>query len=244
MIERSQAIGDDDTRDVVDLLVDQIEFCDVLLLNKCDLIEQRELAQLEAVLRKLQPRAKLIKTTRGQVDPAEILNTGLFDFDEASRSAGWLKELEKPEHVPETEEYGITSFVYERAKPFHPERLMKWMEHWPEEVVRAKGIMWIASRNDVGQSISQAGPSIQFGLSGYWIATLPPEEQEIYLHEDPELSRTWSPEYGDRINQVVFIGIDMHQDQLTAALDDCLLTDSEMKQDWTRFKDKLPGANA
>lgn len=240
LIERSQAIGDDDTRDVVDLLIDQIEFCDVLLLNKSDMIEKTDLAQLEAVLRKLQPRAKLIKTVKGQVDPAEILNTGLFDFDEASRSAGWLKEMEKSVHVPETEEYGISSFVYERVKPFHPERLMKWMENWPETVVRAKGIMWVASRNDVGQSISQAGPSIQFGPSGYWIATLPKEEQEFYFQEDPELSRLWSPEYGDRINKVVFIGIGMHREQLTATLDDCLLTDSEMKQDWRRFKDKLP----
>lgn len=240
LIERSQAIGDDDTRDVVDLLIDQIEFCDVLLLNKCDMIEESELAQLEAVLRKLQPRAKLIKTVKGQVEPAEILNTGLFDFDEASRSAGWLKEMEKPVHVPETEEYGISSFVYERVKPFHPERLMKWMENWPETVVRAKGIMWVASRNDVGQSISQAGPSIQFGPSGYWIATLPPEEQELYFQEDPELRITWSPEYGDRINKVVFIGIEMNREQLTAALDDCLLTDSEIKQDWKRFNDNLP----
>lgn len=242
LLERSQAIGDEDSRDVVDLLIDQIEFCDVLLLNKCDMIEKNELAQLEAVLRKLQPRAKLIKTVKGQVDPAEILNTGLFDFDEASQSAGWLKETQKPVHTPETEEYGISSFVYERVRPFHPERLMNWMENWPVEVVRAKGIMWVASRNDIGQSISQAGPSIQFGPSGYWIATLPPEEQEPYFQEDPELKKSWSPEYGDRINKVVFIGIGIVREQLISSLDDCLLTDSEMKRDWNRFKDTLPNA--
>ncbi|MFC5406121.1 GTP-binding protein [Cohnella soli] len=244
LLERSQAIGDGDTRDVVDLLIDQIEFCDVLLLNKCDLIESGDLAQLEAIVRKLQPRAKLIRTVMGQVDPAEILNTGLFNFDEASQSAGWLKEIQQPIHTPETEEYGISSFVYERAKPFHPERLMTWMKRWPVEIVRAKGIMWVASRNDIGQSISQAGPSVQFGPSGYWIATLPPEERDFYFREDPDLNKTWSPEYGDRINKVVFIGIDMNRDQLIASLDDCLLTESEMKQDWTRFKDKLPNASA
>ncbi|MFD0669908.1 GTP-binding protein [Cohnella sp. GCM10027633] len=242
LLERSQAIGDDDTRDVVDLLIDQIEFCDVLLLNKCDMIAEDELLQLEAMLRKLQPRAKLLRTVGGQVDPAEILNTGLFDFDEASRSAGWLKELEKPVHTPETEEYGIASFVYERAIPFHPGRLMAWMEDWPEEIVRAKGIMWVASRNDVGQRISQAGPSVQFGPAGYWVATLPPEERESYLEEDPELRKSWSPDHGDRINKVVYIGIGMDRERLVASLDDCLLTDAEMQQDWGGFKDELPNA--
>lgn len=242
LLDRSQAVGEEDTRDVVDLLVDQIEFCDVLLLNKCDMIGEDELGRLEAVLRKLQPRAKLIRAVNGQVDPADILNTGLFDFDQASRSAGWLKELEKPVHTPETEEYGIASFVYERVKPFHPGRLKKWMERWPEEVVRAKGIVWIASRNDIGQNLSQAGPSIQFGPAGYWVATLSPEDREYYLREEPELRRTWSPEFGDRINKVVFIGIGMDQEALTRSLDGCLLTDDEMKRDWTTFKDALPNA--
>ncbi|CAM3084662.1 GTP-binding protein [Paenibacillus lupini] len=240
LLARSQAVGEDDTREVADLLIDQIEFCDVLLLNKCDMIDPDELGQLEAVIRKLQPRAKLIKTVKGQVDPVEILNTGLFNFDEASQSAGWLKELDKPVHTPETEEYGIASFVYERSRPFHPSRLMKWFKDWPIEVVRAKGIMWIATRNDIGHSISQAGPSIQFGPSGYWIAALPPDEQKLYLQEEPELLAGWSPEFGDRINKVVFIGIQMDQERMTACLDDCLLTDSEMKRDWNSFRDPLP----
>ncbi|MBP3962964.1 GTP-binding protein [Paenibacillus lignilyticus] len=242
LLERNEAVGEDDTRDVVDLLIDQIEFCDVLLLNKCDMINRSELVQLEAVLRKLQTRAKLIKIVNGKVLPAEILNTGLFNFDEASQSAGWLKEMEKSVHKPETEEYGISSFVYERVRPFHPGRLMKWMQNWPVEVVRTKGIMWVASRNDVGQSISQAGPSIHFGPSGYWVAALPPEEQAYYLQEDPLLSSIWSKEFGDRINKVVFIGIEMDREKLTSALDDCLLTDSEMKRDWNLFDDTLPNA--
>ncbi|MBB6633337.1 GTP-binding protein [Cohnella thailandensis] len=240
LLQRNQAVGEDDSRDVVDLLIDQIEFCDVLLLNKCDMLENDELNQLEAVLRKLQPRAKLIRTVKGEVAPAEILNTGLFSFEEASRSAGWQKELEKPVHVPETEEYGISSFVFERARPFHPSRLMDWMENWPAEVVRAKGIMWVATRNDMGHSISQAGPSIQFGPSGYWLAALPEEEQEAYLRDDPELGKNWSEPFGDRINKVVFIGIDLDTEQLTASLDACLLTDAEMRSDWSRFTDPLP----
>ncbi|MFC5700243.1 GTP-binding protein [Cohnella faecalis] len=240
LLERNQAVGEDDTREVVDLLIDQIEFCDVLLLNKCDLIDEEELAQLEGVLRKLQPRAKIVRTVRGKVDPADLLNTGLFDFDEASQSAGWIRELEKPTHTPETEEYGISSFVYERIKPFHPGRLMEWLEEWPVEIVRAKGTMWVASRNDMGQSLSQAGPSIQFGPSGYWVAALPQEERELYLQEDPELVGIWSPEFGDRINKVVFIGIEMDRERIAASLDDCLLDDAEMKMDWTEFIDELP----
>ena len=242
LLERSQAVGEDDTREVVDLLIDQIEFCDVLLLNKCDMVGDDELNELESVLRKLQPRAKLIRIQNGQVDPLEILNTGLFDFDEASASAGWMKEMEKPVHTPETEEYGITSFVYERIRPFHPERLMNWMNEWPEEVVRAKGIMWLATRNRLGQSISQAGPSISFGPSGYWVAALSEEERNAYLQEDPELASNWHPTYGDRINKVVFIGIDMNRQEITKNLDDCLLTKEEMMQDWSQFVDILPNS--
>ncbi len=147
LLERNQAAGEDDGRNVVDLLVSQIEFCDVLILNKCDRVTDDELAVLEAVLRKLQPRARLIRAVHDRIDPADILNTGLFHYEKASRSAGWIKELEKPVHTPETEEYGISSFVYERARPFHPERLMRWMEAWPAEIVRAKGILWLATRS-------------------------------------------------------------------------------------------------
>jgi G3E family GTPase len=242
LLDRAQAVGEDDTREVVDLLIDQIEFCDVLLLNKCDLVDKDELEELEGVLRKLQPRAKLIRTEQGKVEPSDILNTGLFNFEEASASAGWIKEMENPVHTPETEEYGITSFVYERVKPFHPQRLMQWMEDWPAEVVRAKGIMWLASRNEFGQSLSQAGPSIQFGPSGYWIAALPEEERKAMLSEDPELVQNWDERYGDRINKVVFIGIEMDRAHLISSLDECLLTEEEMTQDWSLFPDDLPNA--
>ncbi|WP_159881805.1 GTP-binding protein [Paenibacillus puerhi] len=242
LLERGEAVGGDDTRDVVDLLIDQIEFCDVLVLNKCDLVEAGELDELEAVLRKLQPRAKLIRAEKGAVEPSDILNTGLFDFDAASASAGWIKEMEKAEHTPETEEYGIASFVYERIKPFHPQRLMEWMEAWPAEIVRAKGMVWLASRSDMGQSLSQAGPSIQFGPAGYWVAALPEAERTSTLLEDPELAKAWHPLHGDRINKIVLIGIGMDQEALIAELDGCLLTEEEMRQDWSRFPDPFPRA--
>jgi len=244
LLERSQAIGEDDAREVVDLLIDQIEFCDVLVLNKCDLVDEDELLELEGVLGKLQPRAKIIRTEHGRVEPSEILNTGLFDFEEASASTGWIKEMEKPVHTPETEEYGISSFVYERRKPFHPGRLMQWMEQWPAEVVRTKGTVWLATRDLFGQSLSQAGPSIQFGPSGYWIAALPDEERMTVLQEEPELAAGWHSLYGDRINKLVFIGIGIDRANLTASLDACLLTDDEMNRDWNGFPDELPNVVA
>ncbi|AJY76240.1 GTP-binding protein [Paenibacillus beijingensis] len=244
LLDRNQAAGSDDIREVVDLLIDQIEFCDVLILNKCDMVETDELDELEGVLRKLQPRAKFIRSERGKVDPAAILNTGLFNFDEASTSAGWIKELENPVHTPETDEYGISSFVYERVKPFHPERLMKWMEDWPVDIVRAKGTMWLATRNDMGQSFSQAGPSIQLGPAGYWVAALPEDERKFYLQDEPELARAWDAVYGDRINKVVLIGIDMNRNEIESTLDQCLLTDDEMRMDWSRFADPFPKAIA
>lgn len=242
LLDRKQATGDGDTRDVVDLLIDQIEFCDVLLLNKCDLVEPADLDRLERVLRTLQPRARIKRTVHGNIRPAEILNTGLFDFEEASRSAGWIRELENPVHTPETEEYGIGSFVYERKRPFHPERLMHWMADWPAEVVRTKGIVWLSSRNDMAQTLSQAGPSVQFGPAGRWLAALEEDEREHVFREDPEARNDWDAVFGDRGNRIVLIGIDMDREELIAELDDCLLTDEEMRSDWTRFADPFPGS--
>ncbi|MFE5321750.1 GTP-binding protein [Paenibacillus sp. NPDC056579] len=244
LLERQQATGEDDTRDVVDLLISQIEFCDVLLLNKCDMVGAEELGELEQVLRKLQPRAKLIRTTYGKVDPKSILNTGLFNFDEASTSAGWMQELQKEDHTPETEEYGISSFVYERRRPFHPERLTEWMVEWPEEVVRAKGMLWLASRNQLAQNLSQAGPSIQIGPAGYWVAALPDAEKEAVLAEEPELKEDWDPVYGDRVTKLVFIGMGMNKEELIAGLDHCLLTGEEMQLDWNQLADELPGSTS
>ncbi|MFD0713472.1 GTP-binding protein [Paenibacillus sp. GCM10027626] len=240
LLRRQQAISEEDTRDVVDLLIDQIEFCDVLVLNKCDLVTEDELLKLENVLRKLQPRAKLIRASHGQVDPAEILNVGLFNFEEASQAAGWIQELSNGAHTPETEEYGIASFVYERSLPFHPERLMNWMAEWPAEIVRAKGIMWLASRNDMAQSISQAGPSVQIGPAGYWAAALSEEEQQMICETEPGMAEVLRSKYGDRVNKIVFIGLDMDKAAIIAGLDACLLDGQEMFANWNLFKDELP----
>ncbi|MDG0790006.1 GTP-binding protein [Cohnella ginsengisoli] len=240
LLERSQAAGDDDIREVSDLLIDQIEFCDVLLLNKCDMLDADSLDELEKVLRALQPTARFIRATDGRVEPAAILNTGLFDFERASQSAGWIRELEKTHHTPETEEYGISTFVYERGLPFHPARLMTWMSEWPPAVVRAKGTLWLATRHAVAHSFSQAGPSIQIGPAGWWIAALPDREREQVLREDPQLAQGWHTEYGDRVNRLVMIGIEMDRRALEDALDGCLLTNEELDADWRLFDDPFP----
>jgi len=240
LTDRKQAVGEGDNRDVVDLLIDQIEFCDVLVLNKCDRVSEQELDNLEKVLRALQPRARFIRASYGRISPSDILNTDLFDFDEASRSAGWIREMEAESHTPETEEYGISSFVYERQRPFHPERLMAWMSDWPEEVVRAKGIVWLATRHRMAQSLSQAGPSIQFGPAGLWVAELPEGEQAALLSEHADLAAKWDPDYGDRSTKLVLIGLDLDRAELSASLDRCLLTEAEMGMDWTAFADGFP----
>lgn len=240
LLDRKEALGEEDTRDIVDLLIDQIEFCDIMVLNKCDLVAESEMDQLEQLLKKLQPSAKIIRTSHGKVDPKEILHTGLFDFSRASQSAGWLQELQKGIHTPETDEYGISSFVYRCRKPFHPERVMNYFNNWPESVVRAKGMIWIASRNETAFSFSQAGSSIQVGLMGYWVDTLPKEDQEAIFQEQPEVKEMWHEEYGDRLNELVLIGIDMDEDGLIQDLDGLLLTDEEMELDWATFYDPLP----
>jgi G3E family GTPase len=239
LLDRQQAVGEDDEREVVDLLIDQIEFCDVLILNKCDMVSEEELNRLEGVLRKLQPRAKLIRATHGQVDPKEILNTGLFDLEAASQSAGWIQELQKEEHTPETEEYGISSFVYRRQLPFHPARLFQWLQDFPADVVRAKGIVWVATR-DVAVSLSQAGPSIHLGAAGHWIAELSEEEREQVFLEEPEWKEDWHPLWGDRKTELVLIGVEMDKEAVTAALDRCLLTEEELTNDWSTLDDPLP----
>ncbi|WP_374719872.1 GTP-binding protein [Parageobacillus toebii] len=239
LLDRKQAVDETDTREVVDLLIDQIEFANVILLNKVDLISPEDAKKLEGVLKKLNPEAKIIQTTFGQVPLDEILNTHLFEFEKASQAAGWIKELNE-EHTPETEEYGISSFVYRRRRPFHPERFMNWLENWPVEIVRAKGFFWLASRNDMCGLLSQAGTSIMIQGAGEWVAVYPETERQQILKEDPELLAKWDETYGDRMTELVFIGIDMNRQEIETSLDKCLLTDEEMKQDWETFLDPLP----
>jgi G3E family GTPase len=239
LIDRKQATDENDTREVVDLLIDQIEFANVIVLNKIDLVEENTVRELKAVIQKLNPEAKIIEVAYARVDLNELLNTHLFDFEKASQSAGWIKELNE-EHTPETEEYGISSFVYRRRRPFHPERWMKWLEDWPVEVVRAKGFFWLATRNDIAGLLSQAGPSISIEAAGEWVAVYPEEEREAIFKEEPELLEKWDSTFGDRMTEIVMIGVDMNREAIEQSLDQCLLTDEEMEQDWSLWEDPLP----
>lgn len=240
--DRNQEAVEGDTRGVVHLLTDQVEFCDVLIINKCDMVSESELIKLETALRGLQPRAKIIRTSHGKVDPKEILNTHLFNFEIASQSAGWIQELQKEQHTPETEEYGITSFVYTRKTPFHPLRLLKLLGNWPKEVVRSKGIMWVATRNNMAISFSQAGVSRQLSPAGLWVAALSDDERRVYFgseHEFPK-SPDWDDKWGDRVTKLVFIGVGLDKEKITRSLDNALLTSAEMDSNWRLLKDPLP----
>jgi G3E family GTPase len=216
LLDRKEAATHDDVREIADLLIDQIEFANVLILNKADLVDEETIGELKAVLKSLNPDAKIIVTVNANLALNEVLNTGLFDFETSSQGAGWIKELNE-EHVPETEEYGIASFVYRSQKPFHPERLMNWIMDWPVEVIRTKGFLWLATRDDTAVLLSQAGPSL--GIEG---------------------AGKWDMEYGVKMTELVFIGIDMDQQQITSDLNHCLLTEQEYTQDWTSFSDPLP----
>ncbi len=239
LLDRKQAVDETDAREVADLLMDQIEFANVIVLNKVDLVAHSNIQELKAVLQKFNPQAQIIEGEYSKVPLDRVLNTGLFDFETSSQGAGWLKELNE-EHIPETEEYGISSFVYRRHKPFHPERLMTWLKDWPVEIVRAKGFIWLATRNNISGLISQAGPSLTIQGAGNWIAAYPEAERKQLLAEEPELLNRWDDTYGDRITELVMIGISMDQKQVEQTLDVCLLTEEEMVQDWTKFIDPLP----
>jgi len=240
LLQRKQALGEEDEREVADLLIDQIEFCDVLVINKCDMVDNEKLDLLEKTLRKLQPNAKIIKSSFGKIDPKEILNTKLFDFDKASRSAGWIKELQKAFHTPETEEYGISSFVFRRRRPFHPERLMEFFNNFPSNIIRSKGILWLATRNSIAINYSQAGKSIKVEPSGRWIADLSENEIKQYLKEYPSLKKLWNDEFGDRMNEIVFISSSLNAADVTLQLNKCILSDEEMKMNWIEFEDNFP----
>lgn len=235
-----ESLGEDDDRSLVNLLVDQIEFANVIIVNKASLVDKEELQQIISVIKGLNPTARLHITDYAQVELKEILNTGLFDYDEASRSPLWAKEL-NGEHVPETEAYGITSFVYRAKKPFHPKRFYGFLESNWGSVIRAKGYFWLASRNDWVGQIAQAGMAVQHEAVGMWWASCPAEE----LDEEAliEMQKDWDPRWGDRRQEMVFIGIGIDKENLISRLNSCLLTDSEMNQGvnaWLKFEDPFP----
>lgn len=239
---RGESAGEGDERTVVDLLVDQVEFADVLLLNKTDLVDRDELERLEAILHSLNTRARIVRSEFGQVPLEQILNTGLFDFDTAANAPGWLASLHE-DVVPETEEYGIGQFVYRARRPFHPQRFWDWVQcEWPG-VIRSKGLFWLASRPDMVGNWSQAGAVARHGLAGIWWADIDSADWP----SDPALLATingrWQEPYGDRQQELVLIGMNMDEDALRRRLDECLLTDEELAlgpKGWRSLPDPFP----
>lgn len=182
LMDRNLTDMENDYRTIVNLLTDQIEFATVIVLNKTDLIDDYKKGLLKAAFKKLNPGAKIIETTFGNISPEEILNTGSFDLEEAESSAGWQKELEAEEHQPETEEYGISSFVFRHRRPFHPERLMIYLnQKYPSTIIRAKGLFWLASRPNVAINFSQAGGSLRVERAGVWWASMAFEQRMNYV---------------------------------------------------------------
>ncbi len=240
--DRGQSLGDADDRTVVDLLIDQIEFCDVIVVNKADLVEPDDVTRLMSILQALNPRARIELAQFGHVPLDRLLDTGLFDFEQAATAPGWLQEL-RGTHVPETLEYGIGSFVYRARRPFHPQRFWDLVHsEWPG-VIRSKGWFWLATRMAIAGSWSQAGGACRHGAAGLWGSAVDEEhwpEDEAYRSSITEKS---DAEWGDRRQELVLIGIDMDEPALRARLDACLLTENEMTlapEGWTGLPDPFP----
>lgn len=221
----------EDDRTIVNLLTDQIEFANVIVLNKTDLVDIETVGVLKAAIKKLNPGATIIASTFGKINPKELLNTGLFDFEEAQNSAGWKKELEVGHHMPETEEYGIGSFVFRSNKPFHPERFWRYLnEEYPTDVIRTKGLFWLLSRPDDALNFSQAGGSSRLEQAGVWWCSMPFEERMHYpsfVDNREIIEKRWDKQWGDRMNELVFIGQNMNKQQMIADLESCLITERE-----------------
>ena len=242
--QRRLVARDDDERSVADLLIDQVEFANVIVISKSDLVGAEHVGTLEGVLRALNPGAKIVRAVKGQVDLATVLNTGMFDHDAAAASPGWVQEL-NGKHVPETQEYGVGSFVYRSRRPFHPARLARLLEagFGGRGVLRSKGYTWLASRPQFCGVWSQAGQFITIERAGYWFAAVGKDRWPEDEGTRQWIQSHWDAEVGDCRQEIVIIGVGMDKCSITAALDAALLTDAEMRQGpaaWARYDDPLP----
>ncbi|MEA5427308.1 GTP-binding protein [Arcicella lustrica] len=235
-----------DARAIVNLLTDQIEFANVIVLNKTDLLDPQKLGELKAIIQKLNPNAKVLQSSFGKINPSEILNTGMFDFEEASTSSGWIEELNKAKHTPETEEYGISSFVFRDARPFHPERFWNYINnYWHGGIIRSKGLFWIASRPKDALNWGQAGGSVRADSAGTWWAGVPSWERIWYpaWKENQEIiMQRWDERFGDRVNELVIIGQDLDKETIIEELETCICTEDEimLMEKRGKFTDPFP----
>jgi G3E family GTPase len=246
LLDRQLTDVEGDHRTIVNLLTDQIEFANVIILNKSDLVTSEHLGILKAAIHKLNPYAKITESIFSKVAPQEILNTGLFNYEEAEQSAGWIEELNKDQHTPETEEYGISSFVYRSKKPFDPERFWHFVQHkFPSTVIRSKGLFWLASRPEQALFWGQAGGSLQAESAGVWWSSMPYEKRSQYvafIENQKHIESGWDATFGDRKNEIVFIGQEMDEEKIKSDLQSCLSTDEELADEvWrTGHEDDWP----
>jgi len=241
--KRGVALGPDDERTIVDLLVSQVEFADVIVVSKTDLVSRTDLETLEGILRQLNPGAKLIRAHHGDAPASSVLDTGLFDVNKAEARAGWAKELAGI-HTPETEEYGISSFVYRSSRPFHPARLAAFLASEWRGVLRSKGFFWLATRMSEVGAWSQAGPVCRTNRVGFWWAGVPRTQWPSSPEAQAEIEARWDGPFGDRKQEMVLIGIGMDEPALRAGFDRCLLDHDEMalgEPGWERLADPFPG---
>jgi len=242
--DTGESLGEDDERSVADLLVDQVEFADVILISKTDLVTEEQLNKLTAILNTLNTQAKIIPISNGHININEVLNTGLFNFERAQQAPGWLKEM-RGEHIPETEEYGISSFNYTARRPFAPEKFYNFLHNTEQfgKLIRSKGYFWLATRPLFCAQWSQAGGIAHYGFAGMFYKAIPkkdwPTEPELLA----DINSKWVEPFGDMRQELVFIGQSLDKKAMIKALDDCLLPEDAVlkgKDFWRTYNDPFP----
>lgn len=243
LLKRGQVADENDVRTIATLLAEQIEFADVIILNKCDLLSPEELDVVTIMVRTLNPDARFLLGDHSRVPVREVLNTRRFSMEDASKSPLWLRTLRGEEH-PETDEYGINSFVYRARRPFHPARFLAWALRPPANVIRSKGFFFLATRMESVGEWSHAGGIVKHSSAGSWWASMSEDYWPTSAKSLEAIRKNWQEPFGDRRQEIVFIGSDaMDRAALTAQLDACLLTDEELARGprrWAGFEDKFP----
>lgn len=244
LTETAESLGEDDERSVADLLVDQVEFADVILISKTDLVEKSEIERLFAILKTLNTSATILPISNGEVELDAVLDTQSFSFEKAQQAPGWLKEM-RGEHIPETEEYGISSFAYHARRPFHPEKFYDFLHNAKDygKLIRSKGYFWLATRPEFVGQWSQAGGIARYGVAGMFWKAIPKEEWPTDQDYLDAINDIWQEPYGDMRQELVFIGQGLEQEKLIARLSECLLTEDEMEQGldyWLSLEDPFP----